>query len=69
MRWLTLAEVLALHRQLIEQSGGSEGLRDLGLLESAWLSRGRASPARICTQVLGEGCLFGLLFDSEPSFR
>jgi len=35
MRWLTLAEVLALHRQLIEQSGGSEGLRDLGLLESA----------------------------------
>ena len=35
MRWLTLAEVLALHRQLIEQSGGSEGLQDLGLLESA----------------------------------
>lgn len=35
MRWLTLAEVLALHRQLIEESGGSAGLRDLGLLESA----------------------------------
>ena len=34
MRWLSLAEVLELHRRLIEQSGGRPGLRDLGLLES-----------------------------------
>ena len=35
MRWLSLAEVLELHRRLIQQSGGAFGLRDLGLLESA----------------------------------
>lgn len=35
MRWLTLAEVLDLHRRLIEQSGGRAGLRDLGLLEAS----------------------------------
>lgn len=35
MRWLSLAEVLALHRRLIEQTGGVGGLRDLGLLEAA----------------------------------
>jgi death on curing protein len=35
MRYLSLAEVLELHRRLVEQSGGGEGLRDAGLLESA----------------------------------
>lgn len=35
MRLLTLAQVLELHRLLIEQSGGSFGLRDQGALESA----------------------------------
>jgi death-on-curing protein len=35
MRFLTLEEVLELHRLGIEQSGGSHGLRDLGSLESA----------------------------------
>jgi death-on-curing protein len=35
MRWLQLAEVLELHRRLIEQSGGMQGLRDLGLLEAS----------------------------------
>lgn len=35
MRYLTLIEVLELHRQIIEQSGGAFGIRDLGLLESA----------------------------------
>jgi death on curing protein len=34
-RLLSLAEVLRLHSLLIEQSGGSDGLRDLGMLESA----------------------------------
>ena len=46
MRWLNLAEVLDLHRQLIEQSGGSKGIRDLGLLEAAlaqpWQSFGES---------------------------
>jgi death-on-curing protein len=35
MRYLTLAEVLELHRRLVEESGGQRGLRDLGMLESA----------------------------------
>jgi death-on-curing protein len=35
IRYLTLAEVLKLHRQVMEQSGGGLGLRDMGLLESA----------------------------------
>ena len=35
MRYLSLAEVLDLHHQLIKQSGGSIGIRDLGNLESA----------------------------------
>jgi death-on-curing protein len=35
MRYLTLIEVLDLHRRIIEQSAGPLGIRDLGLLESA----------------------------------
>ncbi|MFM7676414.1 MAG: type II toxin-antitoxin system death-on-curing family toxin [Synechococcus sp.] len=35
IRFLQLGEVLELHRQLIITSGGSPGLRDLGLLEAA----------------------------------
>jgi len=35
MRYLTLAEVLELHRLIVEQSGVGVGLRDLGGLESA----------------------------------
>ena len=35
MRYLTVSEVLALHRQLILTSGGTPGVRDLGGLESA----------------------------------
>jgi death-on-curing protein len=35
MRYLTLGEVIELHRRVLEQSGGLAGVRDLGLLESA----------------------------------
>src|ERR1051325_11441883 len=35
MRYLSLQEVISLHSLLIEQSGGSSGLRDRGALESA----------------------------------
>ena len=35
MRYLTLAEVLDLHRRVMTQSGGSAGVRDLGGLISA----------------------------------
>ncbi len=33
--YLTVAEVVAIHSDLIERYGGSEGIRDLGLLEAA----------------------------------
>jgi death-on-curing protein len=33
--YLTIAEVLAIHNQQIEQYGGLDGIRDRGLLESA----------------------------------
>ncbi|MFP4219291.1 MAG: type II toxin-antitoxin system death-on-curing family toxin [Phormidium sp.] len=35
IRYLSLIEVLELHRRIIEQSGGELGIRNLGLLESA----------------------------------
>lgn len=35
IRYLTLVEVLELHRRVLEQSGGASGIRDVGLLESA----------------------------------
>ena len=35
MRYLTLGEVIELHRMVVEQAGGAPGLRDLGALESA----------------------------------
>lgn len=35
MRLLTLEQVLILHRRLIAQSGGADGIRDMGCLESA----------------------------------
>jgi death-on-curing protein len=35
MRYLSLKEILELHRRVINQSGGLSGIRDVGLLESA----------------------------------
>jgi death-on-curing protein len=35
MRYLTLNDVLELYRQVMEQAGGTVGIRDLGALESA----------------------------------
>lgn len=35
MRYLSLSEVLELHRRIIRQSGGSLGIRDLNAVESA----------------------------------
>ena len=34
-RYLSLSEILILYKKVIEQSGGSSGIRDLHLLESA----------------------------------
>jgi death-on-curing protein len=35
MRYLTLNEVLVLYRRIIEETGGTSGIRDFNLLESA----------------------------------
>ena len=35
MRYLTLGEVVELHRFVLEVTGGAPGVRDLGALESA----------------------------------
>lgn len=42
MIYLTTTQVLFLHARIIEETGGSHGVRDLGLLESA-VARPRAS--------------------------
>lgn len=46
MRYLTIAQVLELHRRVLEQSGGIAGLRDRAGLESAvaqpWMTFGGA---------------------------
>lgn len=42
IRYLSLAEVLELHRRVVAESGGSAGLRDLGALEGA-LAQARQS--------------------------
>lgn len=42
MRYLNVDEVLFIHHYVISQTGGSHGVRDLGLLESA-VARPRAS--------------------------
>ncbi|HQR53928.1 MAG TPA: type II toxin-antitoxin system death-on-curing family toxin [Burkholderiales bacterium] len=42
MRFLTLGEVLALHRRILAESGGRTGVRDLGAIASA-LSQPRIS--------------------------
>lgn len=34
-RYVQLEEILHLHVRIIQESGGAEGLRDLGMLESA----------------------------------
>ena len=35
MRYVTLAEVVELHRRLLQATGGASGIRNLGALESA----------------------------------
>lgn len=42
MRYLTLGEIIALHRAVLNQTGGATGIRDLGALESA-LAQPRAT--------------------------
>ena len=38
MKFLTKDQIILLHKQLIDQTGGTDGIRDDGLLESAVLA-------------------------------
>ena len=58
IRFLYLGEVLELRRQLIITSGGSPGLRDLGLLEAA-----RSQPR----QTFAGEDLYAMVFDKAAS--
>lgn len=42
MKYLTVEQVLFIHSRIIDETGGSHGIRDLGLLQSA-VSRPRAT--------------------------
>lgn len=42
MKYLTAEQVLFIHSRLIDETGGSHGIRDLGLLQSA-IARPRAT--------------------------
>ena len=58
MNYLTPDQILFLHARLIEETGGSHGLRDLGLLEpAAARPRAIAQPhitARFLAEHVGE---------------
>lgn len=59
IRFLALEEVLALHADQIERYGGSAGVRDLGLLESAV-----ATPE----STFGDGYLHGTLPEMAAAY-
>lgn len=42
MKSIDIANVLLFHKKIVERTGGSEGIRDLGLIESG-LNRGSAT--------------------------
>ena len=48
MKILNKRQILMLHSTLIAETGGSDGIRDEGLLDSAVIHRSRLFPVRIC---------------------
>jgi prophage maintenance system killer protein len=62
MRYLTLGEVVALHRAVVAATGGADGVRDLGGLESA-LAQPKATFDACC-----HGGIFGLERVGDRSF-
>lgn len=64
--FLTLAEVLAIHRDQIGRYGGREGIRDLELLQSALAMPAASFAGRFLHQDLPEmatACLFHIVRD------
>ncbi len=70
MRWLHLAEVLELHRRLIQRSGGMGGLRDLGLLEASLAQPHQSfGGADLYPGLSVKAAALGVFLDPEPSLR
>ena len=63
MRYLTLGEVVTLHRAVVAATGGSDGIRDLGSLESA-LAQPRAT-----FKLLFNGIYYGAAMSNGPAVR
>ena len=51
MRMLSVEEIMLLHRKLIEQTGGSQGVGDIGLIESVVHWAFSTLTALICLQL------------------
>ncbi|WP_428660688.1 hypothetical protein [Reyranella sp.] len=51
--YLTLADALAIHADLIQRYGGSPGLRDAGLLEAVLFRPQTGSPCRAGSAATG----------------
>jgi len=61
MRHLTLNEVLDLYRQVMEQSGGAVGIRDLNALESAVAQpRMTFGGEELCPTMVGKSSALGI---------
>ena len=61
MKFLPLFQILELHRQIISQSGGSLGIRDIGALESALAQPKMTFDKKELYQTLQESRGFGIL--------
>ena len=57
---LTASQVIKLHEQLIQQTGGSHGIRDMGLLESAVEAPFQRSANTNCIRLYSKGGQTGL---------
>ncbi|MFM7550386.1 MAG: type II toxin-antitoxin system death-on-curing family toxin [Cyanobacteriota bacterium] len=68
MRWLQLGELLELHQRLLAQSGGTPGLRDLGLLEASMaLPRQSFNGADLYPGLIAKAAALGfLLIQNHP---
>ncbi len=70
MRYLTLDELVELHRLALMQSGGAPGILDLGGLESAVAQPYMAFGGEELYPALAEkAAAFGVLLDPESPLR
>ena len=65
MKKLSKEQILMLHTQLIQQTGGSDGVRDYNLLDSALETLWRG---RIISDNTGESCKIRIWTDKESLY-